>query len=471
MCLARHSRTNTTLSLPIPATPVGRDPGRRLHWCRFRLDNRHMRRMVPLFLSAFLTISCGRSDETTHHRFAVTREDGIDVAVTTGGPKYTGDLFLYEMVQELRFDEKVEESLLIRPWSFTMDEEGNFYVADAGNHRIAVFSADGTYLRSIGRQGEGPGDLFGPINVEIIGDQVRVPGGTGERTSYFNRNGRFVESLTFPRAGTYLRGMYRVDQHRVVAEVNLQETDSEAMRYGTRMLVLDTDWDTLATVDAGPIVMAEMRNAKNTFYKAATETYEVREMPTQSFLYYSGVAQATYLPARQEILVTDGMEPVLNLYRLDGSLQSRIRVDIPQEKVSQEEKNALIAIFDRSIEEARALEGPQGQVALLRARSAREILIVPDKKAWWAAFTVDDKGYYWLLHPKVRIGQTGNRAKRVRVLSPEGEYLGDTTWPETYTGGNIVRGYFLSVRLDPDTEDWIPTVYRMIPAVDGFDYP
>jgi hypothetical protein len=162
--------------------------------------------MVPLFLSAFLTISCGRSDETTHHRFAVTREDGIDVAVTTGGPKYTGDLFLYEMVQELRFDEKVEESLLIRPWSFTMDEEGNFYVADAGNHRIAVFSADGTYLRSIGRQGEGPGDLFGPINVEIIGDQVRVPGGTGERTSYFNRNGRFVESLTFPRAGTYLRG-------------------------------------------------------------------------------------------------------------------------------------------------------------------------------------------------------------------------------------------------------------------------
>jgi len=91
-------------------------------------------------------------------------------------------------------------------------------------------------------------------------------------------------------------------------------------------------------------------------------------------------------------------------------------------------------------------------------------------KAWWAGFTVDDKGYYWLLHPNIQVESTPNRARSVRVLSPEGEYLGDTTWPETYVGAQVIKGHFLSVRLDPQTEEWIPTVYRMIPAVDGFFY-
>jgi len=430
-----------------------------------------MGRNTGLVLLSVFLLACGRSDRTADHQFSITHEDGVEVRVTTGGPKHQEDLFRYEMVCELRFDEEVEESLLIRPWSFTMDEEGKFYVADSGNHRIAVFDADGTYQRSIGQRGRGPGDLFGPIEVEIVAGMLRVAGAPGDQTTFFTLDGRFVESLRFDRATMSLRQMYRIDPDCVLAVLSLRDSDSESMRFGMRVLVLNSDQDTLATVDAAPIDMAVMRNAKTAVYIMSTGTLEVRERAIPSYLHYTGLAQAAYLPARQEILVTNGQEPILDFYGLDGRLRSRIRVDVHQERVTQEEKDELTAIFDQDLEDARAREGPRAQMAVIQAQSAREILIVPDMKAWWAGFVVDDEGYIWLLRPRIQDGRATNRTRSVRVLSPKGEYLGDSTWPASYMGGNILRGHLLVIRLDPETDEWIPTVYRMIPAVDGFRYP
>jgi len=51
------------------------------------------------------------------------------------------------------------------------DAEGNFYLLDAQLSEIKVYSGDGEYLRTIGREGEGPGEFRGAFNM------FRVPGG------------------------------------------------------------------------------------------------------------------------------------------------------------------------------------------------------------------------------------------------------------------------------------------------------
>jgi hypothetical protein len=51
------------------------------------------------------------------------------------------------------------------------DDEGNFYLLDAQLSEIKVYSEDGEYLRTIGREGEGPGEFRGAFNM------FRVPGG------------------------------------------------------------------------------------------------------------------------------------------------------------------------------------------------------------------------------------------------------------------------------------------------------
>ena len=45
------------------------------------------------------------------------------------------------------------------PQHIACDNTGNVYVADWGNHRIQVFTAEGMFLRMFGRHGKGRGEL------------------------------------------------------------------------------------------------------------------------------------------------------------------------------------------------------------------------------------------------------------------------------------------------------------------------
>ena len=52
------------------------------------------------------------------------------------------------------------------------DEAGNFYVLDSQLKTVHVVSRDGRYLRAIGREGEGPGELESPTKVFVRDDGI-----------------------------------------------------------------------------------------------------------------------------------------------------------------------------------------------------------------------------------------------------------------------------------------------------------
>jgi ABC-type Fe3+ transport system permease subunit/DNA-binding beta-propeller fold protein YncE len=54
-----------------------------------------------------------------------------------------------------------------RPEGLGIDAQDRLYVADSCNHRIQVFSADGTFLRAHGQAGKGVGDFSYPYDVQI----------------------------------------------------------------------------------------------------------------------------------------------------------------------------------------------------------------------------------------------------------------------------------------------------------------
>jgi len=51
-----------------------------------------------------------------------------------------------------------------------VDEEGNVYVADTGNNRIAKFSPDGKFLLSFGRKGDSDGQFTGDLYIAVAWD-------------------------------------------------------------------------------------------------------------------------------------------------------------------------------------------------------------------------------------------------------------------------------------------------------------
>lgn len=54
------------------------------------------------------------------------------------------------------------------------DPEGNIWVNDGGNLRVQVFDPSGSYVRTIGREGQGPGELERPLWPMITGGRFAV---------------------------------------------------------------------------------------------------------------------------------------------------------------------------------------------------------------------------------------------------------------------------------------------------------
>lgn len=77
-----------------------------------------------------------------------------------------------------------------------VDDDGNVYVADRQAQRVAVFDPTGRQTGSIGRPGEGPGELGTNIRgVFLRGDEVMVPDPANGRVSVFSLSGSFLRSL------------------------------------------------------------------------------------------------------------------------------------------------------------------------------------------------------------------------------------------------------------------------------------
>ena len=77
------------------------------------------------------------------------------------------------------------------------DITGKVYVADSGNHRIQVFTAEGKFLRMFGNAGEGKERVNGPVGIAVDGsDMVYVSQPNEHSVSLFTSEGQFVTSFS-----------------------------------------------------------------------------------------------------------------------------------------------------------------------------------------------------------------------------------------------------------------------------------
>ncbi len=153
--------------------------------------------VLSILIGLVVIPGCGRA-RIGEHTFREFMEDGVLVAASTGGPLFEGELFRYEEVVTLQQEADRPESLLHGrtgfAWDepgFLMDEDGRFFVGDRGSARIAVFDQAGQFERSIGRQGQGPGEWGDSFEVYGVTDQRRARDlRSGTSPNYLLPNGR-----------------------------------------------------------------------------------------------------------------------------------------------------------------------------------------------------------------------------------------------------------------------------------------
>jgi len=78
-----------------------------------------------------------------------------------------------ELVQRAAFpneDSKIENDYLVHPFDLKIHER-LYYVCDAKECCIKVFSVNGEFLRKIGRKGQGPGELGTTFKFDVAGEE------------------------------------------------------------------------------------------------------------------------------------------------------------------------------------------------------------------------------------------------------------------------------------------------------------
>ena len=87
----------------------------------------------------------------------------------------------------------------VRIRSLAADDSGNVYVADQGAYAIRVFDSAGREIRTIGRQGAGPGEFADLYSLAWAGDTLAAYDPGNSRLQLVARTGRPVASWTGSR--------------------------------------------------------------------------------------------------------------------------------------------------------------------------------------------------------------------------------------------------------------------------------
>ena len=408
--------------------------------------------IILLTISCLVIVACSTAEDSNPtHRFSVLEENGVLVAENNGIPKYEGELFQYEILFQLKEDER-EASILGRPSIARIDEELNIYVLDRSDRRIAVFSPDGVYKYDIGRQGDGPGE-FQDITIQKVNNGIlEVYDGRSRRVTMFSTSGELLDIITLP-SSTMVRitGCYPLSDDRVITistNANLrEERESRWAEIKSFNSTGEELWSIQSDIIPGGR-MIEFQSGNRMIRSSAP--FPFRSYPSAFF------------SDRIGILVASSDDPNLEVYDTSGNITRIIRLGLVPQPVTQTDKNLFEANLSKRIDEA-----SDSQRAMLE--SQLRSVEYPAVKAYWEWMEIDAAGYIWLRYNQALADGEVAGGVRFRLISPAGEYLGDTLRPLRSLRAD--RGIMIAIEEDPDTGAQTVVGYRMISIIKGLSYP
>jgi len=94
-------------------------------------------------------------------------------------------------------DGEEEEEIFSEMYSIAVDNEGKIYILDRKESKIKVFNRKGNYVRTIGEQGQGPGEMNRPTGIQINpNNELVVEDNLNKRLVFFTLDGKFLKNVS-----------------------------------------------------------------------------------------------------------------------------------------------------------------------------------------------------------------------------------------------------------------------------------
>jgi hypothetical protein len=133
------------------------------------------------------------------HAQKVKNVDGVQVVENPEKPAPPKDIpTRFKLVEDFKIgDSEAEEEMIAQVTSFVVDDKGSIYALDWKSNNVKVFDNNGTFVRTIGKQGQGPGEINFPSGILITEDkELLVEDAGNRRLAYFTLEGEFLRNVS-----------------------------------------------------------------------------------------------------------------------------------------------------------------------------------------------------------------------------------------------------------------------------------
>ncbi len=306
--------------------------------------------------------------------------------------------------------------------------DGDVLVVDSEAGALRIFAPDGSFVRSFGSTGEGPGEFRTISRVDIGDDGVLgVWDVSSQRLSVLQLDGTLVGTDLFENRG--LRFVRRMSADRYLVGERLDpEVESLGGNWsvlrGVTLLVsesLESGPDTLAAYRGGEAVR-ETTNSGNIF-----RTREASRVFGRDF--YLAISPATIAAGSSDQFSID-------LYDTEGGLQRVVRISSVETVITESHADDWI---DAALETF-------GDTPSTRAATVAQLEAAPLPEVFpaFSAIHLDQEGRLWVQEYEMP------RADRSRwlVFSTEGAYLGLVWIPVEFEITDVATDRILGVWTD-----------------------
>jgi hypothetical protein len=126
--------------------------------------------------------------------------EGVSIVKNPQDPIYGGDIFNLNEDLSVGKAEGDDEYIFSQINDFDVDNEGNIYAIDNLTSQVRVFDKTGKFARTVGRKGQGPGEMQMPGFIQITSQrEVLVVDYSTFQFIFFSLDGTFVRQKSIGR--------------------------------------------------------------------------------------------------------------------------------------------------------------------------------------------------------------------------------------------------------------------------------
>ena len=184
-----------------------------------------MKRMILLpgllvFVLSFAAALSG-TPQGPPWRGKTERKAGLTIVSNPKTPLYRSDAVTLKEDLSIGEAQGAKDYTFYEVWDVAVNDDGDIFVMDQADACVKVYAKDGAYLRSIGRKGQGPGELQNPNSLHLIRGSRLVFEDYIRGLNIFTQDGTFVKFMPT----TYFISVLVTPEGRIVAWANTVQSD------------------------------------------------------------------------------------------------------------------------------------------------------------------------------------------------------------------------------------------------------